>query len=166
MAKAQGRNNCHLFTPDDQALALHRSELEWTARIRAALAEDRLFLCVYPMVAIGGRVDAPAMAEVLLHMRAPNGQIIMPRAFIPAAERSGLMSTVDRWVMRAVVQYIAQHPDDQTLYCINLSGTSVGDPAFCAHIEAVLKSFGTDPRWVCFEISETIAIAYPPTSAR
>ncbi|HLM53625.1 MAG TPA: EAL domain-containing protein [Pseudoxanthomonas sp.] len=161
VAKAQGRNHCHLFTPDDQSLPLHRSEIEWAAKIRAALAEDRLFLCVHPMVAICGRVDGPAMAEVLLRMRGPDGQTIMPMAFIPAAERCGLMSAVDRWVIRAVVQHMAQHPDDQTLYCISLSGPSIGDPAFCAHVEALLESFGADPRRVCFGISETAAIANP-----
>jgi diguanylate cyclase (GGDEF)-like protein/PAS domain S-box-containing protein len=159
VAKAQGRNTCHLFTPGDQLLALHHSEMEWTTEIRAALAEDRLFLCLHPIVASDGRQDALPMAEVLLRMRAPDGQTIMPMAFIPAAERYGLMSTVDRWVIGAVLAHMARHRDARTLYCINLSGPSIGDPAFCAHVEAVLESTGVDPHCVCFEITETTAIA-------
>ncbi len=158
VAKAKGRNTWHLFTPGDQLLALHHSEMEWTTEIRAAMDEGRLFLCMQEIARIGGDPAGTAHGEVLLRMHARDGTTIPPMAFIPAAERFGLMSAIDRWVLAAVVEHIAGC-DDDACYGINLSATSISDPEFPAFVRELLATPGVDARRICFELTETAAIA-------
>ena len=159
VAKSKGRNAYHVFTPGDQLLALHHNEMEWTTEIRAALAEDRLFLCSQDIVRVGSGAPAPRHVEVLLRMRGRDGQTIAPMAFLPAAERYGLMITIDRWVIARVLEHLTSSEDPDTIYSINLSGSSVADPTFSAYAGAVLSAPGVDARRICFELAETTAVA-------
>ena len=159
VAKSKGRNAYHVFTPGDQLLALHHSEMEWTTEIRAALAEDRLFLCSQDIVRVGSGGLASRHVEVLLRMRSSDGQTIAPMAFIPAAERYGLMVTIDRWVIARVLEHLTTTEDPDTIYCINLSGASVADPTFSAYAGAVLSAPGVDAHRICFELAESTAVA-------
>ena len=85
-------------------------------------------------------------------------------AFIPAAERYNLMPAIDRWVVRHAFAEIASRcalpgadPDDT--YMINLSGASLGDEAFLDFIRERFLQSALATRAVCFEITETAAIA-------
>jgi predicted signal transduction protein with EAL and GGDEF domain len=87
----------------------HESQLEqdvgealWLARIRDALDEDRLVLYAQPIVDL--MTGQTVQHELLLRMRGENGEIIAPGEFLPAAERYGLISEIDRWVIRQAVQ--------------------------------------------------------------
>jgi diguanylate cyclase (GGDEF)-like protein/PAS domain S-box-containing protein len=158
VAKARGRNTWHLFTPGDQLLALHHSEMEWTTEIRAALDEGRLFLCMQEIARIGGVSASTPLGEVLLRMHARDGSTVPPMAFIPAAERFGLMATIDRWVLAAVTAHMAEG-DDDTCYGINLSAASISDPEFPGFVREQLAAPGIDARRIVFELTETAAIA-------
>lgn len=160
LAKAKGRNVVHVFTPGDQLLALDQGGTEWTTEIRAALAEERLFLCAQPIVRLRDERSSTTHLEVLLRMRGHDGHTILPTAFIPAAERYGLMATLDRWVIGKVLDHmVAQDPGDTLIYCVNLSAASLSDPAFPAHAAAVLSGPRVDAQRLCLEISETTAIS-------
>ncbi len=160
VAKAKGRNMVHVSAPGDQLQSLHHTEIEWTTEIRAAMAEERLFLCAQPIVRLGDDRSSTTHVEVLLRIRGRDGQTILPMAFIPAAERHGLMATLDRWVIGKVLDHmVAQDEGDTLLYCVNLSGASIGDPAFPAHAAAVLSDPRVDARRLCLEISESTAIS-------
>ena len=83
-------------------------------------------------------------------------------AFIPAAERYGLMPSIDRWVVRTLFAWIKTHRQvlpQNICYSINLSGQSLGDDAFTRFVEDQFRSSGVMPGRICFEVTETAAIS-------
>lgn len=159
-AKAQGRNRVHVYSPDERAQAEHHNEREWVREITAALREGRMFLCSQPVLATAasGRRDAvPAHQEVLLRLRAANGAIVPPMAFIPAAERHQLMPMLDRWVAGTVLDTLNEHRDRR--YAINLSGSTLLDESFLEFLRERVESLGVPPQRLCFEIDERVVVA-------
>jgi len=113
-------------------------------------------------------VDAPDMParmfELLLRMQQSDGQLVAPMAFIPAAERYNLMPAIDRWVVRNAFAAIARTDnhrgaDRDSMYMINLSGASLGDDRFLEFVREQFVHFELATRAICFEITETSAIA-------
>jgi EAL domain-containing protein (putative c-di-GMP-specific phosphodiesterase class I) len=98
---------------------------------------------------------------VLLRLVERDGTVIAPGAFIPAAERYGLMGAVDRWVVREVTGLYARHRSSgyKPIASINLSGASLGDPGMLAFLREQLARHHLPPETLCFEITETAAIA-------
>ncbi|MEA3121871.1 MAG: hypothetical protein QOH33_1429, partial [Paraburkholderia sp.] len=171
MAKERGRDRVHLAVAGDKELNRHASEISWARRIKDALAHDGFCLYAQAICATasfaqtGGHVttDRPndkCRAEILLRMTGDSGEVIPPGLFMPAAERYGLMSAIDRWVVHAVFTTLAnteQHPESQ--YSINLSGASVGDERFLEFLNEQFLSTGIPPTSICFEVTETTAVA-------
>ena len=87
--------------------------------------------------------------------------LIAPNTFLYAAERFGLISAIDCWVVTQAVRLIAEHDlqGRRLVLFVNLSGLSVADPAVAAHIDEMLESSGIDPSCLVFEVTETAAIA-------
>jgi diguanylate cyclase (GGDEF)-like protein len=162
-AKEQGRNRIHTFTVNDTDMARRHGEMEWATRLRHALDEDRFALFHQMIVPTSDRHDGIARQELLLRLRDENGQLVEPGAFIPAAERFNLMPALDRWVVRNALRHAAQSRGgdavSSTLYFINLSGASLSDDAFYDFIREELNTSRVPPDNLCFEITETAAIA-------
>ena len=160
-AKDAGRNRIHIFQADDQKLLERRGEMQWVTRLRQALDGDLLRLCVQPIqYAEDGRL---AGYEVLVRLLAEDGREIPPGAFMPAAERYALAPAIDRWVVSNflawVGDYCRRHPDVTSNYSINLSAASLGEESFLEFILDTLDRHGVPPQCICFEITETSAIA-------
>ncbi|WP_018951687.1 ammonium transporter [Thioalkalivibrio sp. AKL12] len=163
VAKEHGRNRVHLFEPDDQELAERQGQMQWASRIRSALDRDRLRLYYQPIVP-ATQPDTPAgHHEILVRLLDDEDNLVPPSAFIPAAERYGLMLEVDRWVVRNTLAWMGDmeraDPDHATVCAINLSGASLGDAALLAEIQALLDQHQVPGKSVCFEITETSAIS-------
>jgi PAS domain S-box-containing protein len=78
--------------------------LTWVGRIREALDEDRLVLFSQPIVPLrGGRPSE----ELLLRMEGRNGELIGPDAFLGVAEKYGLITEIDQWVVRQAIALAA-----------------------------------------------------------
>ena len=163
VAKEKGRNRIHLYQIDDAALAQHKVEMQWLSRIHRALDENRLCLYYQPMLPLNPNIDDGAHYEILLRMRDRKGQLVVPMAFIPAAERYNLMPAIDRWVIRAV--FTALHAQNNgngknpVTCAINLSGQSLCDDTFLDFVVDQLDYHSTNPAQICFEITETAAIS-------
>lgn len=160
-AKERGRNKVFVYTAEDGVYSRYVSEMEWASRIRTALDEDRFCLYAQSIAPLqkGGR-DGRHF-EVLLRLRDENGQILSPGAFIPAAERYGLMPTLDRWVIGRTLQTLSQHVRSNTLIdtcAINLSGPSLDDDALLEFVKGQMQQYGISPQILCFDITETSAI--------
>ena len=165
VAKDKGRNRIQAYSRDDNMLAQRHGEVGWLDRIRKALEEDRFVL--YGQRIMSLEQDGPNGAsggdhvELLLRM-VEDGKVIPPMAFIPAAERYGLMPALDRWVIRtAFAHYVerAAGTDAPGTYAINLSGASISDDHFLEFILTQLDLYAVPPQIICFEITETSAIA-------
>lgn len=162
LAKEKGRNRVHLNSERDLETALRRSEMEWVSRLREALAEDRFCLFYQILQPMQPAADAEGVHFELLLRLHDEGQWVQPGAFIPAAERFGLMPLIDRWVVqRAITEFNRLLPDGSpvALCAINLSGHTVDDEAFADFVIALLHQHQVPPHKLCFEITETAAIS-------
>jgi len=166
MAKEKGRNRVQIYHDDDSELSTRFGEMAWIQRLHMALEENRF--CLYSQeIARLGRDGAPGdgHVEILLRLRDESGRLILPDSFIPAAERYGMMTTLDRWVVQNVFKIISEclsdnHRSGPMAVCaINLSGSSIGDDAFLEYLRQQFQIYAIPPELICFEITETSAIA-------
>jgi EAL domain-containing protein (putative c-di-GMP-specific phosphodiesterase class I) len=160
VAKDLGRNRIHVY--EERDAAERHQEMQWVARINRALEEKRFELFFQPIVPIDPTVDAWPHYELLLRLRDERGEIVLPSAFIPAAERYNLMPMLDRWVVSQTLETLAYRGDtggDPYMLSINLSGTTLNDARFLDYLLAELTAAAIPPAALCFEITETAAIA-------
>ena len=158
-AKHAGRNRVHLYQPSDDADIGLVKEMDWIQKLHEAIRDNRLALWYQPIVAVDGIRDGQHV-EILLRLQDVNGALIGPGAFIPAAERYGIMPEIDRWVIAAVLEHarLCRQQGSEFHCAINLSGLSVGDLDMLHYIREQFATTGVPPSWVCFEITETTAI--------
>lgn len=164
VAKERGRDRLQEVDLDDSRLVTHVNEASWARRLKQALENDLFCLYAQPI----RKSDATARqsvhmdkVELLIRMvDTDGGPEITPDKFIPAAERYGLMTAIDQWVVRTALRTLAHTPTKlYSEYAINLSGASVGDLRFLDYIVECIAESGVDPRLLCFEITETAAIS-------
>jgi diguanylate cyclase (GGDEF)-like protein/PAS domain S-box-containing protein len=158
MAKHSGRDRVHTVTYDDKNVSEKREQTQWVNRINDALNENRFTLYAQDICSLADIPSTPAHREVLIRMIDEYDELIPPMAFIPPAERYDLMPKIDDWVVRNVIAQL-KRDDSDTLYAINLSGQSLADEKFTAQILAHLSDKTINPCRLCFEITETSAIA-------
>ena len=159
-AKEAGRNRVHEWLDTDAGMRTRHGQMQWVTRIEKALDNDEFVLFGQRMQSLAAP-DAGLHAEVLLRLRADDGSLIPPGAFLPAAERFHLATRVDRWVVSHAIAWLQGLPTLASIecLCVNLSGQSVGDRAFHAWAQALLAEAGQDIRSrLCFEITETSAV--------
>jgi diguanylate cyclase (GGDEF)-like protein/PAS domain S-box-containing protein len=168
-AKERGRNRIYVYRSDDGEYTRHVSEMEWVTRIRSALEQDRFCLYAQSIAPLQADDSGGLHFEVLLRLRDEQGQIIVPSAFIPAAERYGIMPTVDRWVIAKTLATLATQPSALRhidTCAINLSGPSLDDEGLLDFVQTQLSTHGIAPQLLCFEITETSAIASLSSATR
>jgi diguanylate cyclase (GGDEF)-like protein/PAS domain S-box-containing protein len=159
-AKDEGRNRVHVYTHDNVP-ERHR-EMQWVSRLTRACDEGRLELHFQPIIPIGANRDPRRNFELMLRMRDENGGLIQPIEFIPAAERYNVMPAIDRWVVHHAFESLAHLVSDAHppyTISINLSGTSLNDERFLEFLIGELSSHALSPGAICFEITETAAVA-------
>lgn len=162
VAKEKGRNRIHVYQPNDQDMAQRQGEMEWVSRIKEALDKDLFELWVQPIVPVEKPLIQGEHMEILMRMQDGANDIINPGAFIPAAERFGLMVELDRWVVRQTLSSLEKNISRLPALefcCINLSGPSITDEKF---LDFLLEQFYAYPdllKFICFEITETAAVA-------
>ena len=159
-AKDLGRNRVHLYEPEDQEVTKRHSEMRWVARISQALAENRFELHVQEIRHSSAPARGLGRYEVLLRMiNEERDGLIAPGQFLPAAERFGLMPNLDRWVVDHCLRSLSTRPAQIDLLFINLSGATLSDDRFSDFIVERMREESVDPSKICFEITETAAIA-------
>jgi len=154
-AKARGKNRCRFYHSGNRDIRTIRSSAEWVARIDEGLAERRFEIWYQPMVNLADRTEL--CREALLRYRSEDGTVHYPSEFMPGAERYHLMSKVDRYVVRNVLEDLKQHSGLRA--SINLSGSSITEPGMVDFIMSSFEKSGVPPNRVVFEITETVFIA-------
>lgn len=160
VAKDLGRNRVHIFNPSDRELVRRQGEMEWVAKLTAAYKENRFTLYCQAIIPIGVNTSVKERKhyELLVRLRDTGGRLVSPNSFIPAAERYNFMPTIDRWVIhRAFSQF--RWFNSENCYSINLSGTSLNSDTLVAYIKEEMDKSSLSPEQVCFEVTETAAIA-------
>jgi len=159
LAKSHGRNRIYVYDPEDRDKLGMAEDMGWAAKVREVLDNDRFQIVYQPIVGINdGKIHS---YEVLIRMPYDDGQTILPGGFMPAAERFGLVHSIDRWMVAKTIRTLAGLRDDghNLHFGINLSGRAFEDATLLPLIKAVLDETGLDPSWLTFEITETAAIA-------
>jgi diguanylate cyclase (GGDEF)-like protein/PAS domain S-box-containing protein len=161
-AKDAGRNRVYNYQENDIDLMKRRKEMQWAARISNALDENRFELFRQTIQPLQNTAEHGAHYELLIRMRDEQGQLIAPGLFIAAAERYGLMTAIDRWVIAQAFTWLVSEADERerlSLCAINLSGQSLADEKFLPFVVEQFKKSGLSGSCICFEITETAAIA-------
>lgn len=162
VAKDRGRNQIHIYEHKDSDLVRHRNEMQWVSRIHKALDEKRLKLYWQEIRPVSPAANEPRHFELLLRMQDEEGRLVLPMAFIPAAERYALMPQIDSWVVETTLgacgSYLSQAGRGNCVFAVNLSGVSLKSQEFRGHLLSLLKDKDHLGSHLCFEITETAAI--------
>ena len=161
-AKHDGRNCIHVFTEDDNIIRRRRNEVQWAQELKYALENNKFELACQPILSLKSQNENSNYLEVLVRMRDQQDNVIMPMAFIPAAERYRQMPAVDRWVVKKTVEYLLEYKVSQvsSVRCfINISGQTLSDVGFLSFVNDLLLETKVNPACLCFEITETATIA-------
>ena len=162
VSKERGRNFIHVLEMEDSSLLRRKDQIRWVNRIQSALRDDRFRLYAQLIHPLKPGSDKPHF-EVLLRMEDEEGSLVAPERYITAAENFYLMSSIDYWVVNRTFEELARFRQPAGLSCqisVNLSGQSLSDTdSFAAFIENKFEHSGIDPGDICFEITESAAIA-------
>jgi diguanylate cyclase (GGDEF)-like protein/PAS domain S-box-containing protein len=156
-AKEAGKDRIAVATAAN--LRRLRLRVPWAERVRSAVDGDLFELYCQPIVDLA--TDRISQWELLLRLPGDDDELILPAQFLYTAERSGLILTIDRWVLSNAIRLISehQHAGRQLRLEINLSGRSVGDHELPGFIARALSAARVDPAQLVLEITETAAIA-------
>jgi diguanylate cyclase (GGDEF)-like protein/PAS domain S-box-containing protein len=161
-AKEAGRNRVYAYEETDIDLMKRRREMQWAARITNALDENRFELFRQTIQPLQPGMETGAHYELLLRMKDEKGKLISPELFIAAAERYGITPSIDRWVIAQAFRWLVSEADERkrlSLCSINLSGQSLTDEKFLPFVIDQFQMSGLNAKQICFEITETAAIA-------
>lgn len=152
-AKSDGKNRIsHHITGKNLSKTDHG--INWNIVIKEALKSDRYTIEFQPVVRLDtGKTE---FFEALIRMKADNGKIVLPKSFIHDADRFGLISKLDRWMVKKMAHFLAKHP--RTKVSINLSGSSLRDKSLLSLIERYIKEGRISAHQLLFEITEVSAI--------
>lgn len=154
-AKEGGRNQIALFRDPDEPQRDPERRQTTAARIRDALTDDRLSLHTQPIRSLAsGGIER---YELLLRMTSEEGELLPAASFIEAAERSGMIQELDRWVVGRALELLAEREQQGAPLSlhVNISGSSLTDISVLEFIERRLDEGGADPSRCTFEITET-----------
>jgi len=167
-AKECGRNRIYVYRNDDLDITHRMSNMRWVARITEALESNKLTLFCQPIVPVnGGDTKEHLHYELLLRMLGRGNELILPGAFLSAAEQYGLAPKIDRWVIEHIFSWLGNHPEHLEklhLCAINLSGLSLSDESFLDFVRSAFAGHDIPAEKICFEITET-AVMTDLTSA-
>ncbi len=167
MAKDKGRNRIHVYHAEDASLVQRHGEMQWVSRIQHALDEDRF--CLYAQSILPLDSSQSKHYELLIRMVDEEDKLIPPGAFLPAAERYNLIEKLDCWVIEHAFRVLAENPTflkKINFISINLSGQSLTQASMLDFIISRLDSSGIEGEKICFEITETAAIANLSTAMK
>jgi diguanylate cyclase (GGDEF)-like protein/PAS domain S-box-containing protein len=128
----------------------------WVRHIKSALMENRFRLVQQPIASLLG--EDKGMFDVLVRMLDEQGNEVLPKEFIAAAERNDLMKNIDRWVIGASMAFCANRKSE----CIflRISKDTMLDKSLLPWLESQLRAVQISPKRLCFQISEELAAQY------
>lgn len=161
LAAQTGANQIRVFDGKDQQYQRYASERQMIPVLHTALAENQFELYAQPIFSIHENSTELSHAEILIRLRDKDGEMISPGEFVPVAERFGLMSDIDMWIVEHSIAALAQwqntNPDIRTKLSINLSGRTLTTD-YAAELLRLLDESSISADQICFEITETAAL--------
>ena len=159
-AKRKSSNSIVAYRRGAEAFEHRAAELRLVESFRGTSLPPGFFLLMQPIMSLSAPYDSLNF-EVLLRMRSPEGQIVTPDRILNAAEESGATAAIDMWVVRTTLEWIATHQArlaNTQFICVNLNGASLNDERFAGEIFDLLEQHRSVLRYLCFEITESVAL--------
>jgi EAL domain-containing protein (putative c-di-GMP-specific phosphodiesterase class I) len=159
-AKRSSETKVIAVSRDSEALKEQIQERHLMASMKQRFPEERLFLNAQPIISLADPNGSLAY-EVLVRLKGESGGVISPGQFIPAAEKNGLMSMVDRWVLNETLVWLElnkEHAKRVDFITVNLSGASLNDLRFAEDALAIIKEHRQLASKICFEVTESVAL--------
>ncbi|MEO8543050.1 MAG: EAL domain-containing protein [Betaproteobacteria bacterium] len=159
-AKRGHHDGLVVYERDADAFRQHEAELRLVELLSTSAATDGLYLHMQPIMSLKAPNESLNF-EVLLRMRDSEGKPVPTDRLIAAAENSGRMGIIDRWVMSTTLAWLSTHQRRLTntrFVCMNLSGSSLNDEKFMQDVFAMLAANADIARHLCIEITESVAL--------
>ncbi len=159
-AKRGHHDGLVVYERDADAFRQHEAELRLVELLSTSAATDGLYLHMQPIMSLKAPNESLNF-EVLLRMRDSDGNAVPTDRLIAAAENSGRMGIIDRWVLSTTLAWLSEHQRRLTntrFVCMNLSGSSLNDEKFMQDVFAMLAANADIARHLCIEITESVAL--------
>ncbi len=180
IAKSRGRNQIHVYRQENDEKVVMSMQLGWSERLHYALENDGFMLMFQPIIPIkpikmdnlpvgNGELwreysnsphTEPAHYEVLVRLVSNSGELISPAAFLPTAERFGIMPQIDNWVITRAIEKLAEvnANGSQVTFTVNISGETMEPERLTTVVRELFAKYDLDPRTLIIEITESSAI--------
>jgi len=156
VAKEDGRHRSHVYLPRDEAMLRWHSSIHQVSQLEMAMENGNLVLWRQNIVDLDAGTG-PDFAEVLLRLT-EDGRVQTAAEFLPVAQRFGLMDRIDLWVLDNACRHLARTGDTNLRLSVNVSGSTLNDPAFFDAVAEMPDRYGFDPRRLCLEVTEGVMI--------
>jgi len=160
-ARQAGGNTVFLFNEDDLNVERHYDEMNWVSQIRTALDGDLFELFAQEIQPAKSDAGLRPSLELLLRVRKGDGSYVPNSDVLSAVAEFQLAQRVDHWVVENAFRFLAKREvtaDHAFGFSLNVSGQSLGQPAFINHVLDQLRRYHIPPELICFEVTETAAI--------
>ena len=162
-ARQMGGSRLETYGPNAQGAAVREGETFAAAALQQALQSNEFRLQAQAIVDLYKEPGKVLGYEVLVRMREPSGALLSPDKFIDAAQRYGLMSALDKWVLGAAVRALqvrgGAFPEWPLGISLNVSAQSLATPDFAAFALAEIERAGLPSECFCFEVRESVAVS-------
>jgi diguanylate cyclase (GGDEF)-like protein len=162
IAKEAGRNQLQIAHMGDRRLQERHGEMQWASRLTRALEKDQFTLYFQPIIPCANKSRHYTYLEILVRLIDDDGTVIAPGAFLYAAEKYNMVSSIDRWVIENSMAWLAEteKSDGRPItISINLSGQTIASPDMLKFIIDKMEETGAPAEQIIFEVTETAAIA-------
>ncbi len=169
-AKSKGRDRVQVYRPKVDKPGVQNAGLQMVSQINHAFELGNFQLYRQKIIALGAEGRDEPHYEILVRMIDSTGNLIPPSGFMPAAERFNLLSSIERWVISSLVEFLHRQYESGAIphekkaftnafYAVNLSGVSINDSSFIDFLRQLLTRFDLPRGLLCFEVTETTAIS-------
>lgn len=155
-ARKAGNSTVKLIGHDDPVLHEYYDSLKLLPVLREGLLNQSFVLYAQPIVPITPAITQQK-AEVLLRYKNKQGEIYPPLRFLKTAGLFHISREVDLYVVHQFCRFIERQKQQNRVYSLNISGSTIRYPPFFDFVAKEFRRFGVDPGQVCFEITETVA---------
>lgn len=170
LAKDEGGKRIKFYEHTNTLFKKRQGEKQWVSQMTRALEENRFALYFQNITPLKEGDNGPDKCEILIRMIDDQKNIILPAQFIPAAEKYNFMPQIDRWVITESLKIFKSlsltNGGRAQIFSINLSPQSIADENLQSFIYEQFEKFEVDPKFICFEITETAAISNMATAGR
>ena len=168
-AKNKGRDRVQVHRQEESDFSGRHSELQIVSQINRAFEFGQFRLYRQRILQLNPEAEPGAHYEVLVRMLDQAGNLVPPTGFMPAAERYNLLTSIERWVISSLVEFLHRRWNDGGIpqqagnglgsYSVNISGASINDKSFPDFLRNLLTRYQLPRGLLCFEITETTAIS-------